>query len=220
MRTRLLSVMLACSAFGASGAFAQDQTPPPATPPSVQPAPATPEAKEKIVYVKMTTSMGDIVLELDGEKAPISVENFMNYVAKGHYDGTIFHRVMDDFMIQGGGFTVDLKQKQTDAPIKNEWKNGLKNKTGTIAMARTSVIDSATSQFFINVKDNDFLDMPRDGAAYAVFGKVVGGMDVVNKIKQVPTGIKDGMQNVPQTPVVIQKVTKITKAEAIPAANG
>ncbi len=221
MRTRrLLSVMLACAAFGATGAFAQDQTPPPATPPAAQPVPAQPEAKEKIVYVKMTTSMGDIVLELDGEKAPISVENFMNYVNKGHYDGTIFHRVMDDFMIQGGGFTADMQQKATDKPIKNEWQNGLKNKVGTVAMARTSVIDSATSQFFINVKDNDFLDIPRDGAAYAVFGKVVGGMDVVAKIKQVPTGIKEGMQNVPQTPVVIQKVTKITKAEAIPAGNG
>lgn len=227
MRTRvLLSAVVACAAICATSAFGQDQastTPtatPPAQPPATQPAPATPEAKEKIVYVKLTTSMGDIVLELDGEKAPISVENFLNYVKKGHYDGTIFHRVIDGFMIQGGGFTPDMKQKATDNPIKNEWKNGLKNKAGTVAMARTNVADSATSQFFINVNDNDFLDTPRDGAAYAVFGKVVGGMDVVAKIKGVSTGMKNGMGDVPTTPIVIQKATKITKEEAIPAGNG
>lgn len=218
----LFAAVLACAAFGMQGAFAQDQAPSaaPATPPATQPAPAPPEAKEKLVYVKMTTSMGDIVLELDGEKAPISVENFMNYVAKGHYDGTIFHRVIDGFMIQGGGFTPDMEQKPVDKPIKNEWQNGLKNKAGTVAMARTNVVDSATSQFFINVNDNDFLDTPRDGAAYAVFGKVVGGMDVVNKIKGVQTGMKNRMGDVPVTPIVIQKAVKITKDEAIPAGNG
>ncbi|MBX3360980.1 MAG: peptidyl-prolyl cis-trans isomerase [Phycisphaeraceae bacterium] len=226
MRTRvLLSAVLACATICVASASAQDGTTPPtnppATPPQTQPVPAPTEAKEKIVYVKMTTSMGDIVLELDGEKAPISVENFMNYVNKGHYDGTIFHRVIDGFMIQGGGFTPDLKQKPVDNPIKNEWKNGLKNKAGTIAMARTNVADSATSQFFINVNDNDFLDTPRDGAAYAVFGKVVGGMDVVNKIKGVRTGMRSGgMSDVPIEPVMIQKTVKITREEAIPAGNG
>jgi len=204
-------VALALAACGAFGVLAQPPAPgQPATPPAV----VQPSLEEKLVYVRLTTSMGDIVLELDGEKAPISVANFMSYVGKGHYDGTIFHRVIDGFMIQGGGFTADMKQKPTDKPIKNEWKNGLKNKTGTVAMARTSIADSATCQFFINVKDNDMLDTPRDGAAYAVFGKVVAGMDVVNKIKAVPTGAKSGMGDVPTTPVVIEKVVKITKDEA------
>jgi cyclophilin family peptidyl-prolyl cis-trans isomerase len=146
-------------------------TPPataPATPPATpQPAPAPPATQEnpvdaKLVYVKLSTSMGDIVLELDNEKAPLSTQNFLAYVKKGHYDGTIFHRVIDGFMIQGGGFTPDLKQKPTDKPIKNEWKNGLRNTRGTVAMARTGqVVDSATSQFFINVADNAFLDQPK-----------------------------------------------------------
>ncbi|MEA5557677.1 peptidylprolyl isomerase [Nodularia spumigena] len=213
---------LAVVALTSFAAVAQNQatppTNPPATPPATtQPAPEQPGAQEKLVYVKLTTSMGDIFLELDAEKAPISVENFMNYVAKEHYDGTIFHRVIDGFMIQGGGFTPDMKQKPTEKPIKNEWKNGLKNKRGTVAMARTQVADSATTQFFINVNDNDFLDVARDGAAYAVFGKVVSGMEVVDKIKGVRTVMKNGMGDVPAEPVVIQKATKVTKEEANPA---
>jgi len=144
--------------------------------------------------VKLATSMGDIVLELDREKAPVTVENFLSYVKKGHYDGTVFHRVIGNFMIQGGGFADEdgtLTQKKTGKGIKNEGKNGLKNRRGTIAMARTGIPDSATAQFFINVQDNAGLDFPNpDGHGYAVFGKVVGGMDVVDKIKAVKTGTK------------------------------
>ncbi|MCE7973321.1 MAG: peptidyl-prolyl cis-trans isomerase [Leptolyngbya sp. PLA1] len=180
--------------------------------------PAEP-AKEKFVYVSVKTSMGEFFLELNAEKAPLSVENFLKYVDSGHYDGTIFHRVIDGFMVQGGGFTPDMKQKATNPPIKNEWKNGLKNERGTIAMARTNVADSATSQFFINVKDNSFLDQPRDGAAYAVFGKVSKGMDVVDKIKAVKTGVKNGMGDVPVTTVTIEKVTRST-AEAATEKKG
>ncbi|MFA6044381.1 MAG: peptidylprolyl isomerase [Phycisphaerales bacterium] len=172
-------------------------------------------AKERFVYINMKTSKGDIVLQLDKEKAPISVENFTKYVDKGFYDGTIFHRVISNFMIQGGGFTPDMQQKKTDAPIKNEWKNGLKNTKYTIAMARTNVPDSATSQFFINVADNAFLDQSRDGAAYAVFGKVVAGTEVVDAIKAVKTGAKGPMpSDVPVETVTIEKVTKMTDAEA------
>lgn len=164
-------------------------------------------------YVRMTTSMGDIVLELNAEKAPISVKNFMAYVDKGHYNGTIFHRVMDGFMIQGGGYAADLSEKPTDPPIANEWRNGLKNKRGTIAMARTQVADSATSQFFINVNDNVFLDQPRDGAAYAVFGSVLEGMDVVEKIKSVKTIVSGPHQNLPETAVEIKSVNRVPAAE-------
>jgi hypothetical protein len=176
-------------------------------------------AKETSVYIHMKTSMGDMYLELDPVKAPISTENFLKYTAKGYYDGTIFHRVIPTFMVQGGGMTADMKEKTTDAPIKNEWQNGLKNKKGTVAMARKGAgpdsPNSATSQFFINVVDNAFLDNPQaDGAAYAVFGKVIAGMEVVDKIKDVKTGSKGPHANVPMTPVVIEKVTKITKEEA------
>ncbi len=159
--------------------------------------------------VKLTTNHGDIVLDLDEAKAPISVANFLAYVDKGHYDGTIFHRVIPGFMIQGGGFGADMKQKATAAPIKNEWKNGLKNAKYTVAMARTSVPDSATSQFFINVADNAFLDQSRDGAAYAVFGKVTQGSDVVDKIAAVRTSNKGGHGDVPVDAVTITKVTRL-----------
>lgn len=165
-------------------------------------------------YVRMSTNLGDIVLELNREKAPLSVENFLKYVDKGHYDGTIFHRVMENFMIQGGGYTADLVQKSTEPPIKNEWRNGLKNLRGTIAMARTAVHDSATSQFFINVVDNSGLDQPRDGAAYAVFGSVLQGMEVVDKIRTTKTQAKDAaFQNLP-----IETVS-ITSAKRVPAAE-
>ena len=156
------------------------------------------------------TSMGSITVELDDEKAPITVKNFLDYAASGHYDGTIFHRVIDGFMIQGGGFTRAMDQKPTKAPIKNEASNGLTNKRGTIAMARTMVVDSATSQFFINLVDNDFLNFRAPTPqyyGYAVFGKVTDGMDVVDKIAKVKTGNVGPHQNVPETPVVIKKVT-------------
>lgn len=167
------------------------------------------EEKPKIpdrVYIKMSTSMGDIFLELNQEKAPISTRNFVEYVKEGFYNGTIFHRVIGTFMIQGGGFDADLNQKKTHDAIKNEWRNGLKNDRGTIAMARTSAPDSATSQFYINVVDNPALDQPRGGAAYAVFGKVIAGMDTVDKIKQVRTGNKNGMSDVPVETVTIKNV--------------
>jgi peptidyl-prolyl cis-trans isomerase A (cyclophilin A) len=159
--------------------------------------------------VKLATSMGDIVVQLDADKAPKSVANFVQYVKDGHYDGTVFHRVMATFMIQGGGFDADMKQKATRASIPLESRNGLSNMRGTLAMARTMVPDSATSQFFINVVDNQRLDAANspDGNGYAVFGKVISGMDVVDKIRAVPVGDKAGHQNVPQQPVVIKKAT-------------
>ena len=160
--------------------------------------------------VKLETSLGDIALELDDEKAPKTVANFIAYAKAGHYDGTIFHRVIDGFMIQGGGFTKDMEQKKTNEPIKNEAANGLKNARGTIAMARTMIVDSATSQFFINLVDNEFLDYrgPHPSMfGYAVFGKVTAGMDVVDKIAKVATGNAGMHQNVPVTPVVIKKAT-------------
>jgi cyclophilin family peptidyl-prolyl cis-trans isomerase len=156
--------------------------------------------------VLMKTSMGDIVLELYQDKAPKSVTNFLQYVKDGHYNGTIFHRVIGTFMIQGGGFNKDMAQKPTRVPIENEAANGLKNERYTLAMARTSDPHSATAQFFINVKHNDFLDYPgQDGWGYAVFGKVVKGMDVVDKIRQVPTG----RQDIPTEQVVIESAAVI-----------
>ena len=160
--------------------------------------------------VTMETSMGKIELELDDAKAPKTVANFIAYVKAAHYDGTIFHRVIPNFMIQGGGFTKEMDQKKTNDPIKNEADNGLKNLRGTIAMARTMVIDSATSQFFINLVDNGFLDFrgPHPSMyGYAVFGKVTSGMDVVDKIAAVRTGNHGMHQNVPVEPVTIKKVT-------------
>jgi cyclophilin family peptidyl-prolyl cis-trans isomerase len=158
--------------------------------------------------VKLTTSMGAVTVELNKEKAPISTENFVKYVEAGHYNGTIFHRVIDGFMVQGGGFTKDMQQKPVQAPIKNEAANGLKNEMYTLAMARTGVRDSATAQFFINVKQNDFLnyrDESPQGWGYAVFGKVVEGLDVVDKIRKVATGNAGMHQNVPLEAVVIEK---------------
>ena len=161
--------------------------------------------------VKLTTSMGALVIELDEVKAPVSAKNFLEYVDAGHYDGTIFHRVIDGFMVQGGGFTSDMKQKAVKATIKNESANGLKNVKYTLAMARTSVRDSATSQFFINVKDNAFLDYSGEspqGWGYAVFGKVVEGQATVDKIKKVATGSAGGHQDVPREAVVIEKAER------------
>ena len=159
--------------------------------------------------VRLATSAGDIVVEVDAAKAPKSAENFITYVKAGHYDGTIFHRVIPNFMIQGGGFDATMTQKPTRAPIPLESRNGLSNARGTLAMARTMDPNSASSQFFINVKDNAFLDQPnsQDGNGYAVFGKVVDGMDVVDKIRGVPTGNRGMHQNVPLEPVLIKKAT-------------
>lgn len=161
--------------------------------------------------VKLATSAGDIVVELDQAKAPKTVENFLQYVKDKHYDGTVFHRVIDGFMIQGGGFTADMQQKPTRAPIALEASNGLKNDKYTIAMARTGNPDSATSQFFINVKDNAMLNAPKpDGYGYTVFGKVVAGTEVVDKIRAARTGTKSGMENVPLDTITIQS-TSIVK---------
>jgi cyclophilin family peptidyl-prolyl cis-trans isomerase len=166
-------------------------------------------AKENApMKVKLTTSMGPIVIEVDRAKAPVSADNFIKYVESGHYNGTIFHRVIENFMIQGGGFKPDMSQKPVNAPIKNESTNGLKNENYTVAMARTGVRDSATSQFFINTKDNEFLNFSGEtpqGWGYAVFGKVVEGKETVDKIKKVATGNSGGHQNVPTTAVVIEK---------------
>lgn len=158
--------------------------------------------------VKLHTSKGEITLELDAEKAPATVENFLNYVRDGHYDGTIFHRVIDGFMIQGGGFEPGMSQKPTREPIKNEAANGLKNDTYTIAMARTSNPDSATAQFFINVANNSFLNHTSptpQGYGYAVFGKVIEGKDVVDTIKKIRTGSRAGHQDVPMEDIILTK---------------
>jgi peptidyl-prolyl cis-trans isomerase A (cyclophilin A) len=165
--------------------------------------------------VLMSTSLGDIKIELYEKEAPESVKNFLAYVNDKFYDGTIFHRVIGGFMLQGGGFTENMEQKPTKPPIKNEGGNGLKNDTYTLAMARTSVPDSATSQFFINVKNNDFLNREnaQDGVGYAVFGKVIDGTDVVKKIEQVQTGRKGMYSDVPVQPVVIKSVTVVSAAK-------
>jgi peptidyl-prolyl cis-trans isomerase A (cyclophilin A) len=159
--------------------------------------------------VRLSTSEGDIVLELDREKAPKTVDNFIGYVKSGHYDGTIFHRVIPTFMIQGGGMKPDMSEKKTLSPIPLESRNGLSNVRGSVAMARTMDPNSATAQFFINTVDNAFLDQPnsRDGNGYAVFGKVVAGMEVVDKIRAVPTQSAGPHQNVPVKPVLIRKAT-------------
>jgi peptidyl-prolyl cis-trans isomerase B (cyclophilin B) len=169
-------------------------------------------------YVKLQTNMGDIVLELNREKAPKTVANFLSYVKDGFYSGTIFHRVIDGFMIQGGGFTENYQKKGTKAPVENEADNGLKNDRGTVAMARTSNPHSATAQFFINVVNNDFLNYrsktPR-GWGYTVFGKVVQGMDVVDKIRKIPTGAGGPFpKDVPQAPVVIESATVVEPSQA------
>lgn len=162
--------------------------------------------------VKLVTSKGDIVIELDAANAPISVENFLAYVNDGFYAGTVFHRVIDGFMIQGGGMKANMFEKKNKAPIKNEAANGLKNERGTIAMARTQVVDSATSQFFINIADNDFLNHQNTspaGYGYAVFGRVTEGMETVDAIRQVRTGNKGGHQDVPVEPITIDEASVI-----------
>ena len=156
--------------------------------------------------ITLKTNMGNIVIELDEEKAPITSENFTQYVKDGFYDGTIFHRVINNFMVQGGGFEADMSQKETRATIKNEAKNGLSNEIGTLAMARTNDPHSASAQFFINIADNKFLDYPgQDGWGYCVFGKVAEGMDIVNKMKGVTTTTRMGHQDVPEENIIIEK---------------
>jgi cyclophilin family peptidyl-prolyl cis-trans isomerase len=232
-RLTMVAAVMMVAATG-TGLLAQETKKPdehkPSQPPSVvQPkkdekkpdAPAP--AKEELVYVELQTSMGNILLELNQGKAPISVANFLKYVDKGHYNGTIFHRVIPGFMIQGGGFTPSMEQKATDAPIKNEYTNGLKNENYTVAMARLGrQPDSATSQFFINVADNGFLDQARDGAGYAVFGKVVAGKDVVDKIKVVKTGQapKGQMTDVPVETVTITTAKRVSTEEAAKLKGG
>ena len=206
----LLGAACVAGLLFAAGARAQ------ADKPAEAPKPA---ATENVVYVIMKTSSGDMTLELNNEKAPISTANFLYYADKKYYDGTVFHRVIDNFMIQGGGFTTDMAQKKDAAKgIKNEWQNGLKNSKHTVAMARLGgQPDSATSQFFINIKDNGFLDEPRDGAGYAVFGRVVDGMDVVDKIKGVKTGTRatpqGPMQDVPVDTVTIKEIRRLNADE-------
>jgi len=166
--------------------------------------------EKKNPVVTMCTSLGNIRIELDAVNAPITTQNFIDYVSEGFYDGLIFHRVISGFMIQGGGFDSQMKQKKTKAPIKNEAANGLKNRVGSIAMARTNVVDSATAQFFINVKDNDFLNhrsTAPDAFGYAVFGQVIEGLDIVQQIEKVKTGNRGGHQDVPLDAVTIQSVT-------------
>jgi cyclophilin family peptidyl-prolyl cis-trans isomerase len=167
-------------------------------------------ANAESVKVLMKTSLGNIELELYADQAPLTVKNFLRYADEGFYSGTIFHRVINSFMIQGGGFDENMQQKNTHAPLKNEAKNGLKNKRGTIAMARTSAPHSATAQFFINHVNNSNLDYPsRDGWGYCVFGKVTKGMDTVDKIADVYITTKNGMRNVPEKPVIIHSVTRL-----------
>ena len=202
---------------GGSTAAAQDETTPPAPVAATameaaapEAAPAPEQAKETDMVIIKTT-LGDIKVKLAADKAPLTVANFLAYVDAGFYNGTIFHRVIDGFMIQGGGFDASMNQKPTRAPIKNEAANGLQNKRGTLAMARTMVVDSATAQFFINVKDNGFLDFRApnpQGFGYCVFGEVVEGMDVVDQIKGVRTGVKAGMSDVPLETVAIVSVTR------------
>jgi peptidyl-prolyl cis-trans isomerase B (cyclophilin B) len=206
---RYLSLAIAAVAVILVGVFVyqQTRTPQPVGAPATPPQPKT---GESTVTVEMKTNHGTIVLELYADKAPETVANFVQYAKDGFYNGTIFHRVIPGFMIQGGGFEPGMQQKQTRAPIKNEADNGLKNDAGTIAMARTSDPNSATAQFFINVKDNEFLNYRSptpQGWGYCVFGKVVEGMDVVHDIEHVATGNRAGHQDVPVDDVVIESVT-------------
>jgi len=188
------------------------QAPTPPTPePTPRPLPSGP-------VVILTTSMGKIKIGLHKDKAPITVDNFIKYVHAGHYDGTIFHRVMPHFMIQGGGLDPDMTERPARPPIKNEARNGLRNSRGTVAMARTEDPNSATSQFFINVKDNHALDFGIRGAGYAVFGEVLEGMDVVDKIVNVPTSSKGIHENVPETPVVIKTAREVPAAAPVSPA--
>ena len=195
--TRLLATLAAVAGFAASGAVL-----------AAKPAPKQPEPVSATPQVAFKTTLGDIVVELDHDKAPKTVDNFLAYVKSGHYKGTIFHRVIDGFMIQGGGFDEKLSQKKTNKPVQNEANNGLTNSPYSIAMARTGDPNSATAQFYINVAENEALNYPgRDGFGYTVFGKVVQGQEVVDKIKGVLVDDKGMFQNIPVIPVVIKSAT-------------
>jgi peptidyl-prolyl cis-trans isomerase A (cyclophilin A) len=192
----------------------------PAAPPAAEPPPK-PMPTGPVVALEVAqgrTALGTITIALDAEKAPISVQNFLKYLRSGHYDGTVFHRVMPGFMIQGGGFTPELEEKPTQGPIRNEAKNGLRNARGTVAMARTNDPDSADAQFFINLRDNHRLDYGIGGAGYAVFGQVIEGMEVVDRIAMVPTTSRGPHQNVPQVGVVIKKAREVPPAAPTPVA--
>jgi peptidyl-prolyl cis-trans isomerase A (cyclophilin A) len=195
----------------------------PAAQPAQQPAPAAtprPAPSGPFVALEITQGhapLGTVVIALDRDKAPISVENFLQYVRAGHYDGTVFHRVMPNFMIQGGGYTPELEEKPTRPPIHNEARNGLRNSRGTVAMARTNDPESATSQFFINLRDNHSLDFGIRGAGYAVFGEVVDGMDVVDQISLTPTTTRGPHENAPQTSVVIRRARELKAWTAPPS---
>jgi peptidyl-prolyl cis-trans isomerase A (cyclophilin A) len=169
--------------------------------------------------IRFETNLGNFTVELFEKEAPVSAANFLKYVEDGFFDGTIFHRVIPGFMIQGGGFTEDMSQKRTQAPIKNEADNGVKNKRGTLSMARTNDINSATSQFFVNLKDNDFLDHSKGNFGYAVFGRVTEGMDVIDKIAAVETGRRRGHEDVPLEAVVMTSARRTAKSTAKPAAK-
>jgi cyclophilin family peptidyl-prolyl cis-trans isomerase len=212
MRTKTLTLAVVLAGLVAArflaGAAVGDASTPPADNKADAPKPDAKPAVAKNPIVVMNTTMGTVEMEIFADKAPISADNFLKYVDAGFYNGTIFHRVIPTFMIQGGGFTADMAEKPTRAPIKNEATNGLTNDLGTLAMARTNEVDSATAQFFINVQDNPFLNHTAASYGYAVFGKVVSGLDVVAKIKTVPTTIKNGMEDVPETPVVIKSIQR------------
>lgn len=209
---RLLSALVAF-AFTAT-VFAQ------ATAPARPVSPEAPsKAQEEMVYVRFETTRGNIDLELNKNKAPITVENFLAYVESGHFAGTIFHRVIPNFVVQGGGMTPDMKPKPTKKPIKNEVTNGLRNLRGTLSMARTNQLDSATSQFFINLKDNPSLDIDGGLGGYAVFGRVVAGMDLVDTMPKEPTTTKGGHRDVPVNPVEVKSAKVITKDEVGKAAK-
>jgi peptidyl-prolyl cis-trans isomerase A (cyclophilin A) len=199
-------------------------TTPAAVPPAPQPAPPAPQPAPTGPFVAFDvaqgrTAFGTITIALDPGKAPLSVQNFLKYVRSGHYEGTVFHRVMPGFMIQGGGFTPELEEKPTEGPIKNEAKNGLRNSRGTVAMARKNDPDSADGQFFVNLRDNHRLDYGIGGAGYTVFGQVVEGMDVVDRIATVPTASRGPHENVPQMAVVIKKVREVKAPEPAAAAE-
>ncbi len=188
----------------------------PAAPPAaLAPAPTGPVVALEVAQGR--TALGTITLALDPERAPITVRNFLKYVRSGHYEGTVFHRVIPGFMIQGGGFTPALEEKPNQGPIKSEARNGLRNSRGTLAMARTNDPDSADSQFFVNLRDNHRLDYGIDGAGYTVFGRVLEGMEVVDRIAMVPTSSRGPHQNVPQMAVVIKKATELKPAAPVAA---
>jgi peptidyl-prolyl cis-trans isomerase B (cyclophilin B) len=224
VRTRLVLCASLLATLALAGCPKNPSNPASSTPPEekksepaktepAKTAPVTPAAPEKAV-VELSTTMGKIKLELDGKKAPQTVANFLQYVRSGHYNGTIFHRVISTFMIQGGGFDANMVEKTTRPPIQNEAQNGLSNDRGTVAMARTPNPHSAGAQFFINVNDNPNLnhrDTSLQGWGYCVFGKVTDGMDVVDKIKAVETEMRGGHENVPKTPVVINEAKIVSQ---------